>query len=111
MIRGLGHGPRRYLVVNPWVGWIGWCHSCGTIQGGDEARWLPMMWDRGHPDWACLECDDEPWSLGIMALVCPAHTTPDLIERARAREVIDLPDWDSDMCADCSEPGPGEAGR
>jgi len=48
-----------------YMGVIGWCHSCETTQMGDEARWLPMAWNRGQRDWACVNCDDEPWGLGV----------------------------------------------
>ena len=52
--------------VNPWKGKIGWCHACETVQMGDEARLIPMEWDpEGTPDWACVECDGEPWGLGV----------------------------------------------
>lgn len=53
------------IESNRWNGIIGWCHSCGTVQMGDEARWLPMAWDGNRPDWACVTCDDEPWGLGV----------------------------------------------
>jgi hypothetical protein len=50
---------------NPWKGRIGWCHACETVQMGDEARLLPMMWKDGAEDWACVNCDAEPWELGV----------------------------------------------
>jgi hypothetical protein len=49
---------------NPHAGRIGWCHSCETVQVGDEARWRWMQWG-GYPDWCCVTCDDEPWGIGV----------------------------------------------
>jgi hypothetical protein len=50
---------------NRFVGKLGWCHSCCTFQMGDEARLLPMKWNGGKPEWACVKCDDEPWGMGV----------------------------------------------
>jgi hypothetical protein len=26
---------------------------------------LPMEWNDGKPEYACVKCDDEPWGMGI----------------------------------------------
>lgn len=54
------------IPENPWAGRIGWCHACETVQTGDEARYIPMWWDDANePDWSCVNCDGEPWGLGV----------------------------------------------
>jgi hypothetical protein len=32
---------------------------------GEEARFIPMDWNDGKKEYACVECDDEPWGLGV----------------------------------------------
>ncbi len=51
--------------MNPYIGVIGWCHSCEALQWGDDARWLEMWWMPGEWEWACINCDGEPWGLGV----------------------------------------------
>ncbi len=51
--------------MNPYIGVIGWCHSCEALQWGDDARWLEMPWATGEWEWACINCDGEPWGLGV----------------------------------------------
>ncbi len=51
--------------ANPYVGLIGWCHSCESLQWGDDARWQEMWWMPGESDWACINCDGEPWGMGV----------------------------------------------
>lgn len=53
------------MIANPYLGVVGWCHNCERMQWGDDARWLPMWWNDGDPDWACVACDDEPWGMGV----------------------------------------------
>lgn len=43
---------------------IGWCHNCEGWQLGSQTRRLYMPW-AGRYEWACRECDDEPWGLGV----------------------------------------------
>lgn len=31
---------------------------------GHEARYLPMAWNSGKREWACVSCD-EPWGVGV----------------------------------------------
>jgi hypothetical protein len=50
---------------NRFAGKLGWCHACCTFQMGEEARYLPMAWNDGKKEWACVNCDDEPWGLGV----------------------------------------------
>jgi hypothetical protein len=76
-------------------GWIGWCHSCETLQLGDDARWLRMPWNPGgEPMWACVNCDDEPWALGVWNIACPACVDAGQADhdlgRARARTLVDI---------------------
>jgi hypothetical protein len=73
--------------VRPPAEAVGWCHSCGVLQLGAAARWMPLDWDDDAPAWVCARCDDEPWGLGVWP-ACP-HPWPELVSAARRQDV----DW------------------
>jgi hypothetical protein len=50
---------------NPYIGHVGWCHNCEEDQRGDDARWMELYWSLGDWDWCCVNCDGEPWGLGV----------------------------------------------
>jgi hypothetical protein len=35
-----------------------------------------MSWDGGWHDWACINCDDEPWGLGVWTRSRPGEIDP-----------------------------------
>jgi len=57
------------------AGKVGFCHACGTMQTFGVARWVWMGWAERH-EWACVNCDNEPWGLGVWPAVLRRGAPP-----------------------------------
>lgn len=80
---------------NPWIGHVGWCVWCETIQLGDEAVPTPDPEEPGGAAWCCAACENAIWGLRVYSMVAPGDASEADVERARRREVhIGFPTFD-----------------
>jgi hypothetical protein len=84
-------------VTSRYDGWTLWCHSCGTVQTIEQARWHSVEWNEGEFDYVCPVCLDEPVGVGVWTLYCEACSTPSL------REKVGSVEWSPFRCAHIDE--------
>ena len=90
--------PTRYVSNfgenQPPADLLGWCHQCGTIQAGSDARHASLWWKREVGDseltWCCTTpgCD-EPWGVGVW----PGSPCPSCLPEAIAQAAAKVENW------------------